>query len=106
VLRLSTWLLVASALVPEIGGALVCAILRGYQRRLTRFTPSCPQSPSCSAFTLGAVESLGPRHGLAAAARRIQSCGPVHGGSMSELASESSTQRSREAATERSEGVR
>jgi hypothetical protein len=73
--RLSTLLLVAAALLPAVGcDALVAASIRGYQRWLTRFTPRCPGSPSCSAFALAAVRRLGARRGLAAAARRVQHC--------------------------------
>jgi Putative membrane protein insertion efficiency factor len=76
-LRLSTMLLVAAALAPErpAGRRLVRALVRGYQRWLTRFTPRCPSTPSCSAFALAAVDSLGARRGLAAAAERIRRCG-------------------------------
>jgi Uncharacterized conserved protein len=52
------------------------ALIRGYQRRLTRFTPACPQTPSCSAYALDAVRTLGPRRGIRAAAARIRACGP------------------------------
>jgi hypothetical protein len=75
-LRLSTALLVVSAMTPAWGsGRLVRALIRGYQQWLSRFTPACPSNPSCSAYALAAVEALGPRRGLAAAALRIKSCG-------------------------------
>jgi hypothetical protein len=80
-LRLSALLLVAAALMPErLAGRrlvkdLVQGVVRGYQRRLTRFTPTCPSTPSCSAYALAAVESFGARRGLVAAAERIRSCG-------------------------------
>lgn len=73
-LRLSTLLSIAAVLVPPGGGAVVRALLRGYRRWLTRFTPRCPSTPSCSAFAVAAVESMGPRRGLAAAARRVRDC--------------------------------
>ncbi len=73
--RLSTLLLAVAAVLPEIGtGRTVRALIRGYQRGLSRFTPICPSTPSCSAYALLAVETLGPRRGLAAAARRIGGC--------------------------------
>jgi Putative membrane protein insertion efficiency factor len=73
--RLSTLLLAVAAVLPAAGsGRLVRAVIRGYQRRLSRFTPACPSTPSCSAYALLAVETLGPRRGLAAAARRIGGC--------------------------------
>ncbi|MFC4945563.1 membrane protein insertion efficiency factor YidD [Pseudonocardia sp. GCM10023141] len=75
-LRVSTLLALAAVLVPARGGgALVRALLRGYQRWLSRFTPRCPATPSCSAYALAAVEELGPRRGLRAAAQRVQDCG-------------------------------
>jgi hypothetical protein len=74
--RLSTLLLVVAALLPAVGcDRLVAASIRGYQRWLTRFTPSCPGSPSCSAYALAAVRRLGARRGLAAAACRVRHCG-------------------------------
>lgn len=73
-LRLSTLIAIAAVLVPPRSGALVRALLRGYRRWFTRFTPRCPSTPSCSAFALAAVESMGPRRGLAAAARRVRDC--------------------------------
>jgi hypothetical protein len=75
-LRLSPALLVVSAMTPAWGsGRLVRALIRGYQRWLSRYTPACPSDPSCSAYALAAVDALGPRRGLAAAALRIKSCG-------------------------------
>jgi len=81
-LRVSTLLFLAAAVVPPRGGdRLVRAAVRGYQRWLTRFTPRCPGTPSCSAFALAAVEAHGARRGLAAAAARVRSCGSAPGGS-------------------------
>jgi putative component of membrane protein insertase Oxa1/YidC/SpoIIIJ protein YidD len=66
---------VVAALLPAVGcDRLMAASIRGYQRWLTRFTPNCPGSPSCSAYALAAVRRLGARRGLAAAARRVQHC--------------------------------
>ncbi|HTF52229.1 MAG TPA: membrane protein insertion efficiency factor YidD [Pseudonocardia sp.] len=76
--RLSTVLLVAAALVPGRGADwLVGALITGYRRFLTRFTPACPSTPSCSEYALHAVTTLGPRRGLTAAAARIRACGPL-----------------------------
>lgn len=77
-LRVSTVLLVAAAVVPARGGGLVRAALRGYQRWLTRFTPACPSTPSCSAFALAAVGRHGARRGLRLAAARVEACGAPH----------------------------
>jgi hypothetical protein len=75
-LRLSTLLAVAAALVPgRLGRRPVLALLRFYRRRLTRFTPACPSTPSCSAYAVRAVQDQGARRGLAAAARRVRACG-------------------------------
>ncbi|WP_374112189.1 membrane protein insertion efficiency factor YidD [Pseudonocardia sp. TRM90224] len=74
-LQLSSLLLLAAAVVPDAGGGVVRALIRSYQRWLTRFTPRCPSTPSCSAYAITAVEDLGPRRGLAAAARRVRECG-------------------------------
>ena len=74
--RLSTVLTLAAALAPAAGAdRVVLALIGGYRRWLTRYTPRCPATPSCSTYALLAVRTLGPRHGLAAAARRISECG-------------------------------
>ena len=79
-LSVSTLLVVAARLLPGSGTRPVVRVLiRGYQRRLTRFTPTCPQTPSCSAYALTAVDELGTRRGLRAAARRVASCGTRRG---------------------------
>jgi putative component of membrane protein insertase Oxa1/YidC/SpoIIIJ protein YidD len=76
VLRLSALLPLVAALVPgRAGRRPVLALLRFYRRRLTRFTPTCPSTPSCSAYAMHAVQDLGARRGLTAAARRIRHCG-------------------------------
>jgi putative component of membrane protein insertase Oxa1/YidC/SpoIIIJ protein YidD len=62
-------------LVPNRGRGAVLAALSFYRRRLTRFTPACPSTPSCSAYAVSAVQALGARRGLAAAARRVRDCG-------------------------------
>ena len=69
----------AATSVPAGTGGIVTSLIelaiRGYRRWLTRFTPTCPSEPSCSAYALAAVTTLGPRGGLRAAARRVRSCG-------------------------------
>ena len=67
--------LVAGALPRRRGSDAVVALIRGYQRLLSRFTPCCPQTPSCSAYAVDAVRRLGPRRGIRAAAARIRACG-------------------------------
>lgn len=72
----STLLLVAATVLPESGTrSLVHGLIRLYQRLLTRFTPRCPSTPSCSAYASTAVRTLGTRRGLAAAAHRVRHCG-------------------------------
>lgn len=74
-LRVSPLLLVAAAMVPAHGASgLVRAALRGYQRWLSRFTPACPSTPSCSAYALSAVARHGARRGLRLAAARVRAC--------------------------------
>jgi uncharacterized protein len=74
-LRVSLLLAVAALLVPGSAAGPVMAAIRFYRRMLTRFTPVCPSTPSCSTFSLAAVERLGARRGLAAAAVRVRRCG-------------------------------
>jgi len=73
-LRLSLLLTVAALLLPASAGVPVAAAIRFYRRLLTRFTPACPSTPSCSAYALDAVQRLGVRRGLAAAAARVCAC--------------------------------
>jgi Putative membrane protein insertion efficiency factor len=74
-LRVSTVLALAALVVPTGADGLVAALIRFYRRWLTRLTPVCPSSPSCSVYALTAVQTLGARRGLAAAAHRIRACG-------------------------------
>ena len=67
--------LVAGLLPRHRGTGAVVAVIRSYQRLLTRFTPCCPQTPSCSAYAVDTVRRLGPRRGIRAAAARIRDCG-------------------------------
>jgi hypothetical protein len=74
-LRVSPLLLAAAAMVPARGASgLVRMALRGYQRWLSRFTPACPSTPSCSAYALAAVARHGARRGLRLAAARVRAC--------------------------------
>jgi hypothetical protein len=75
-LRISSLLLFTAAVVPDAGGRRpTTALIRFYRRHLSRFTPTCPSTPSCSAYALASVETLGTRRGLAAAAHRLRGCG-------------------------------
>ena len=74
-LNLSLLLTVAALLLPASAALPVRGLILAYQRLLTRFTPACPSSPSCSAYALTAVQRLGARRGLTAAAARVRACG-------------------------------
>ena len=78
-LRVSSLLAVVALVVPAGTGGIVTSLIelaiRGYRRWLTRFTPTCPSEPSCSAYALTAVTTSGARRGLQSAARRVRSCG-------------------------------
>ena len=74
-LRVSTLLALVALIVPARIDGLVAILIRGYRRWLTRFTPTCPSRPSCSAYALGAVQTLGARRGLLAAAWQVRACG-------------------------------
>jgi putative component of membrane protein insertase Oxa1/YidC/SpoIIIJ protein YidD len=78
-LRVSSLLALVALVAPAGTGGLVATVIelaiRGYRRWLTRFTPACPSEPSCSAYALTVVTTLGARRGLRAAARRVRSCG-------------------------------
>ncbi|WP_232662105.1 membrane protein insertion efficiency factor YidD [Pseudonocardia sp. TRM90224] len=74
-LRVSALLVLAAVVLPESRGRLTTAAIRGYQRWLSRFTPRCPSTPNCSSYALTAVETLGVRRGLRAAAERVRACG-------------------------------
>jgi putative component of membrane protein insertase Oxa1/YidC/SpoIIIJ protein YidD len=50
------------------------ALIRLYQRTLTRWTPTCPQSPSCSEYAIHAIRSHGTRQGIALAIAHIEHC--------------------------------
>lgn len=67
--------LAAAVLSRRRGSDAVVALIRGYQRSLSRFTPSCPQNPSCSTYAVAAVRRQGPRRGIRPAAARIRACG-------------------------------
>ena len=73
-LRLSVVLAVAALLVPASARRPVAGLILIYRRLLSRFTPPCPSTPSCSAYALASVRRLGARRGLAAAAVRVRSC--------------------------------
>lgn len=89
--RLSTLLLAGAVVLPDAATGPVTAALRLYRRRLTRFTPACPGTPSCSAYAQDAVARLGARRGLRAAARRVRACGTDAGQGTTATASTSTS---------------
>jgi len=80
-LRVSTLLAFVALIVPVGTGGLVAAAIRGYRRWLTRFTPSCPSEPSCSAYALAAVQTLGARRACARPPTGSAPAAPVRGSS-------------------------
>lgn len=60
---------------------LFIALIRGYQRYLSPLTgPSCRFHPTCSHYTLEAVERYGALRGGWMGFRRILRCHPFHPG--------------------------
>jgi len=58
-----------------------CACLRGYQRWVSPLLPSsCRFAPTCSEYTLQAIERYGVVRGAAMGAWRILRCHPFHPG--------------------------
>ncbi len=61
----------------QVGAALI----RGYQRFVSpAFPPRCRFSPSCSQYTLEAVERYGLVRGVWYGLRRLVKCHPFHPG--------------------------
>lgn len=60
---------------------LIVAIIRAYQRWISAYTPAtCRFEPSCSNYTLDAVQIHGAAKGGAMGAMRILRCHPLHPG--------------------------
>ena len=60
---------------------LFIALIRGYQRYISPLTgPSCRFHPTCSHYTLEAVERYGALRGGWMGFRRILRCHPFHPG--------------------------
>lgn len=51
------------------------ALIRLYQKTLTRYTPKCPMTVSCSEYAYQSIHAYGVRDGLALTVARLQVCG-------------------------------
>ena len=59
----------------------VALLIRGYQVTVSPLLPAaCRYQPSCSQYTLDAVERYGARRGVWLGAKRIARCHPFHPG--------------------------
>lgn len=66
-----------------IGRHLILALIRGYQRWIgPAFPPACRFTPSCSVYTMEAVERYGVCRGCWLALRRLLRCHPYHPGGL------------------------
>lgn len=64
-----------------ITGRLMVRLIRGYQRGVSRWTPSvCRFYPTCSEYAAQAIEKHGPGPGAWLAVKRIARCHPFHPG--------------------------
>ena len=63
------------SLTARLADAAAVAAIRGYQRWLSKHTPTCPQTPCCSAYALAMVRRHGAARGLDMALARVTACG-------------------------------
>ena len=69
-----------------IPGRLSIALIRLYQRTISRLLPAtCRFRPSCSEYTIQAVQQYGLVHGLLLGSRRILRCHPFSPGGQDPL---------------------
>lgn len=61
--------------------ALLTGVIRAYQRYISPLTPpSCRFHPTCSTYTLEAIEKYGAAKGSWLGIKRIARCHPFHPG--------------------------
>jgi putative membrane protein insertion efficiency factor len=65
---------------PSVGARIAIALIRGYQKAFAWTPPRCRFFPSCSQYTLEAVERRGLGAGLWLGARRVARCHPWNPG--------------------------
>ncbi|OWU65105.1 MAG: membrane protein insertion efficiency factor YidD [Armatimonadetes bacterium Cent15-Ar3] len=63
-----------------MGRRLGIFMIRCYQRSSAWMPPTCRYTPSCSHYTLQAIEKYGLLKGSWMGAKRIARCGPWHPG--------------------------
>jgi len=60
---------------------ILILLIRGYQYLLSPFmAPSCRYTPSCSNYSIEAIQRFGFFRGLVLSVRRVFSCHPWHHG--------------------------
>jgi len=60
---------------------LLIALVRGYQLLISPFLgQNCRYMPSCSAYTIEAMEKCGPLKGIWMGMKRVGRCHPFHEG--------------------------
>ena len=65
----------------SIAARFLVLLIRGYQVTLSPLMPSaCRYTPSCSRYTVEAIERYGAMRGGLMGARRIIRCHPFHAG--------------------------
>ncbi len=70
-----------TATAPNPLAMLLAWTVRGYQRLISRYTPSvCRFEPTCSHYAVTAFRRHGPLRGLALAAWRVARCNPFNPG--------------------------